>query len=275
MSNAKKIHNPKAHTPAVYIPCWLVQVSIQLLSLGAKTLYGRLAQWSNSTGQVYRTSHQLGLEIGTSYRSIENYLKELRDVELIGTFQQEKGGVNHYQFYDHPWMHEPIIDELIYKQDPPQDSVVPPTGSCGRVPQDPVAINKKEIKEIKSINNISATSKKLVDAEKPKTKQTLNIDDLKNDNPHNIHEEVLEDWLEVRKTKRSPVTKTAWSRINIELCKYMGDKIEAFETMVERGWTGFKADWMANTNNKSITSANFDHQSTKWAEPKFMEEFYL
>ena len=129
-------------------------------------------------------------------------------------------------------------------------------------------------------NNISTTSKKLAVAEKQKskTKQALTIDDLLKENPHNIPKQVIEDWFEVRKAKRSPVTKTAWSRINIELCKYMGDKIEAFETMVERGWTGFKAEWMTNAenkNNKSQNAVHFDHSCTKWAEPKFTEEFYL
>jgi len=153
-----KLHNPKSHAPAVYIPCWLIQVSIKLLSNGAKILYGRLSQWANSNGTVYRSIPQLAEELGCSERSIEEYLRELKNVSLIGTFHPQAGGVNHYEFYDHPWMHEPIKEQLVYKQDkfnstvyPPHDRVVPTTSSCGTPPHDRVVINNKEIKEIKCV----------------------------------------------------------------------------------------------------------------------------
>lgn len=168
---SKKIHNPKSYAPAVYIPCWLIQVSIKLLSHGAKMTYGRLSQWATSDGTVYRSASQLSQELGCSVRSIEYHLRELKDVELIGTFQPQLGGVNHFEFYDHPWMHEPINDNLVYKQDrftpavksdgtPPQDLAVPPARFCGTPPQDLADINNKEIERNKK------NSKPFVDSPK-------------------------------------------------------------------------------------------------------------
>lgn len=145
---SKRLHNPKSYSPAVYIPCWLAQVSIQLLSHGAKMCYGRLTQWANSKGKVYRSCNQLSEEIGASVGSIEKYLKELKDVGLIGTHHPQAGGVNHFEFYDHEWMHLDIKEQLLYKEDPPPNPTVPPVRSYGTPPPDSTDINIKEIKEL-------------------------------------------------------------------------------------------------------------------------------
>jgi hypothetical protein len=145
----RKLCNPRANAPAVYIPCWLSQVSIKLLSHGAKICYGRLSQWANSKGIVYRSCNQLAAEIGVSLASIEKYLKELRDQELIGTFQVEAGGVNHYEFYDHPWMHEPINEHLSYNDVPPDKSGGTPRNIRGYPPEDLTGLNKRNKKNTK------------------------------------------------------------------------------------------------------------------------------
>jgi hypothetical protein len=157
--NAIKLHNPKSHAPAVYIPCWLIQVSIKLISHGAKMTYGRLSQWADELGHAYRSAKQLGEELGTSADSIEKYLKELRTVKLLGTYHPQAGGVNHFEFYDHPWMHIPLKEQLVYKKDKrtlPPDLTVPPVRSYGTLPPDLTDINIKEIKRNKKdINTIA------------------------------------------------------------------------------------------------------------------------
>ena len=121
---SKKLHNPKSNFPSIYVACWLSQVSTKLLSLGAKFLYGRLAQWSNERGQVHRSAPLLAKEIGCSTRQVERYLKELRDCELIETYQCKDGGENYFLFYEHEWMFVPIIDELCYKNPAEQNALV-------------------------------------------------------------------------------------------------------------------------------------------------------
>ena len=150
-NKSKILHNPKSHAPAVYIPCWLIQVPNSLLSYAAKILYGRLAQWSNENGDVFRSYNQLSQEIGSSKRSINEYLRELRECGLIGTHHPQAGGLNHFEFYEHEWMHEKINPFLCYKSeiDPEQDSALPRAGFCSTPEQDSARINNKEIKEIK------------------------------------------------------------------------------------------------------------------------------
>lgn len=152
IKNTRKIHNPKSHAPAVYIPCWLIQVPNKLLSYAAKCLYGRLSQWSNESGDVYRSYNQLAQEIGSTQRSVNEYLRELRECGLIDTTQPQKGGLNHFIFYDHEWMYEPLNKALCYKSedDPEQNPALPPRAeSCSTPEQNPARINNKEIKDIK------------------------------------------------------------------------------------------------------------------------------
>jgi hypothetical protein len=92
----------------------------------------------------------------------------------------------------------------------------------------------------------------------------LSVNDILQDNPYQIPEQIIQDWIANRKQKRVAVTKTAWNKINKELAK-CDDPISAFEEMVLAGWQSFKAEWV----NKKTSSSNksfFDHDSTKWAE---------
>lgn len=115
-SQNKKSYNPKLGKlpDAVYIPSWLLQIPAVQLSYQAKLLYGRLAQWVNHQGVVYRSAKQLTFELGMSLSSVERTLKELRDVGLIGTYQTCSGGVNHYIFYEHKWMDVILHKNLQY-----------------------------------------------------------------------------------------------------------------------------------------------------------------
>jgi hypothetical protein len=147
-TQSKKLHNPKSHAPAVFIPCWLIQVPHKLLSFGAKLLYGRLAQWSNTNGDVFRSAPQLSKELGIGVRTIEKFIKELKNVELIETYHLQAGGQNYFRFFDHEWMHDKLVEEL----DPPNNRAVPPEQPCGTPPNNRADINIKEIKEIKDIS---------------------------------------------------------------------------------------------------------------------------
>lgn len=141
----KKLHNPKTHAPAVYIPCWLSQVPTSLLSNNAKMFYGRLAQWSNENGIVFRSLPQLSEEIGAPFTTLKRHLKELKDADLIGTYHPKSGGVNHYEFYHHKWMDEPIHGNLTFKADPGADMHLPQRRYAPTPGADVRHINKKEV----------------------------------------------------------------------------------------------------------------------------------
>lgn len=235
-TSSRKLHNPKAHTPAIYIPCWLIQVNVKLISHGAKLLYGRLSQWANTKGKVFRAVHALAEELGVSVSAIERYLKELRDLNLIGTFQPQKGGINHFEFYEHEWMYIDINEHLSYKEDPPSDLTVPPVKCDGTPPSDLTAINIKKIK----INKDIKTS--IVSLEK----KSLSLDFMLENNPHLITIALIQEWMSYRK---KPITTRVWNDMNNIMEKLMDDGIypeKAFETMLSGQWQGMQYRYFEN-----------------------------
>lgn len=72
---------------------------------------------------------------------------------------------------------------------------------------------------------------------------------MKENNPHELDEDVMKDWIKVRKTKRAAITKTAWMKY-LEIlseCKEAGlNPKDCFATAVANGWISIKADWFLN-----------------------------
>lgn len=237
---SKRLHNPKSHAPAVYIPCWLLQVPANHLSHAAKITYGRLSQWANEKGMVYRSAKQLAEEIGTSERSVERHLNELRYVELIGTYLPQAGGVNHFEFYDHPWMHEPINENLVYKSDknyPPTELSVPPDRIVGTPPTELADINKKEIK----INKIR--SKHTSSCVKP---ENLTVEDIVKNNPHEIPAELIAEW---KRSRKKPITQRVLNAFNKELSLIAEAGIaplNAVNKMLDKQWSTVELRFFSN-----------------------------
>jgi hypothetical protein len=69
--------------------------------------------------------------------------------------------------------------------------------------------------------------------------------------PDDVDEQVWSDWLATRKAKKAPVTQTALDGIHREAQKAGLTLEAALQTMCERNWQGFKAEWLKTTVNKS------------------------
>ena len=67
--------------------------------------------------------------------------------------------------------------------------------------------------------------------------------------PSGVEIEVWNDFLELRKAKRAPLTKTALDGIEREAAKAGWTLNDALSETVARGWRAFKADWVKETNN--------------------------
>ncbi|WP_448647110.1 replication protein [Pseudomonas mohnii] len=86
-------------------------------------------------------------------------------------------------------------------------------------------------------------------AEKPARKKPFGLKQMIADNPHAIPEQLLVDWLSLRKTKRAATTPTVWDSLNAEIAKCQSEfGIDATTAMTEAllaGWQGFRAAWIA------------------------------
>jgi uncharacterized protein YmfQ (DUF2313 family) len=77
-------------------------------------------------------------------------------------------------------------------------------------------------------------------------KVVFSLTQILKDNPHNIPEEMLDDWLQVRKVKKVPMSATAWKGTNSVMNKLAEaglNPIECFESMVASGWQGMKVSY--------------------------------
>jgi hypothetical protein len=63
--------------------------------------------------------------------------------------------------------------------------------------------------------------------------------------PVGVEKEVWSDFLALRKAKKAPVTVTSLAGIKREADKANWSLARAITECVERGWTGFKAEWVA------------------------------
>lgn len=70
-----------------------------------------------------------------------------------------------------------------------------------------------------------------------------------------ISKQIADDWITLRKQKRASVTETAIRGIQREADK-AGVSLEvALSTCCERGWTGFKAEWVSNAKGVEYSAA--------------------
>ena len=123
----------------------------------------------------------------------------------------------------------------------------------------------------KEINPPPAESPAVVEG-KPARKPPFGMVQMLADNPHQIPDQLLVDWLALRKTKRAAVSQTVWGSLNAELTKCVELGITASDAMTEAlaaGWQGFKVSWIVNRlaqSDRALTTASAgpDFYSQAW-----------
>jgi uncharacterized protein YdaU (DUF1376 family) len=70
-----------------------------------------------------------------------------------------------------------------------------------------------------------------------------------------VSDQTANDWIALRKTKKAPVTQTALNGILLEAGKAGLSLDAALRTCCERGWAGFKADWLKEKTGNSVQEA--------------------
>jgi len=93
--------NPYKKYNGSFIPEWLLPRDE--ISAGAKLCFARLARFAGQNGKAYPKIETLANALGVSKRQCSNYLKELKEVNLIESEQQGLGQPNIYYFLDHKW----------------------------------------------------------------------------------------------------------------------------------------------------------------------------
>jgi phage replication O-like protein O len=124
----------------------------------------------------------------------------------------------------------------------------------------------------KEINEPPVETPPVAAEAKPSRKTPFGMVQMRGSNPHQVPDQLLVDWLALRKTKRATVSVTVWDALNAELAKCAALGITATDAMTEAlsaGWQGFKADWIANRlaqagRSQAAASSTPDFYSTTW-----------
>ncbi len=69
--------------------------------------------------------------------------------------------------------------------------------------------------------------------------------------PDGVSDSVWQDFVALRKAKKSPITMTALLRISLQADKAGVSLQSALETCCARGWVGFEADWLEKDKPKA------------------------
>ena len=82
--------------------------------------------------------------------------------------------------------------------------------------------------------------------------ETINNKQIEDIRPSDVDISIWQDFVKHRRAKKSPITKTALNLIRSEATKANWKLDDALTEICSRGWTGFKAEWVANKNNDSV-----------------------
>lgn len=170
---------------------------------------------------------------------------QVRELEEIGRRLQEVGLIDETL--------SPVAwDELQYRSD----------NSNERVKK---YREKQKLAKVKRTGNVSVTAQELdteldTDIDNKLSKRGRASIPLK---PESVNQDVWDDFLAIRKAKRAPLTNTALDAIQREAAKAGWTLNEALSESVARGWQGFKADWVKETNNgKNTRTGGADRRSS-------------
>ena len=130
--------------------------------------------------------------------------------------------------------------------------------------------NQKVENEVKQIPTPSSSSASASSSSFLSSKNTKTVAP-----PFGVTESVWQDWLKLRKEKKAAVTQTALDGIEREAKKAGVSLQTALETCCQRGWAGFKAEWMEEKMTPAQKAQNNMHQLTRglsapkpfWAKP--------
>lgn len=90
--------------------------------------------------------------------------------------------------------------------------------------------------------------------------------------PDDIPAQVWSDWLQIRKAKRLPLTKTAWDAMLVEAEKVGYSAEEMVRCCVEHGWASFKAQWLINEQEKNERAAGMPPKANRPLQRQDLED---
>lgn len=216
----------------------------------------KLADNANDLGECWPSHQHIADQCEISRRSVINHINKLEEMGLLRREYRTKNNEKQSNLYYLTLDGEGSAgDSLPSERDaPPSAGDSPP--SAGDAP--PPSAGDAHRTSHSSESVIEPVNESL----KPKDRLIAS----------GVDKQVLEDYLAVRKAKRSPLTHTAIDRLETEARKASLDLAEVVRICAERSWVGFNAGWNVNTPaNQQPPIQNFNAQD--YGKPVIPEKF--
>jgi hypothetical protein len=169
-----------------------------------------LADWANDEGLCWPSIDRIAVKASLTPRAVQKTIKSLEEAQFLRR-EEIRGKGNKY------WVSLPLNHVH------PRTTFTPPPNHVHPTPE-PRSPNTSKIHQRTTKSNIAAK-------------------------PESVSEDVWRDFIELRKAKRAPLSNTALQAIEREAGKAGWTLNDALAESVARGWQGFKADWVKETNN--------------------------
>ena len=215
--------------------CWPLQ-----MPLTAKAVLMSLADNANDHGECWPSQPQIAMRACMSDRSVRNAIKWL---EGAGYLVADRSNGRHTRYTVCPTPEQ--------RSTPERDSTPEPRSAK---PRNQVPEPRKDVPEPRK--DVPPNHQEPSLTVRSNRKDTRARADML----HGIPEGLANDYLAIRKAKKSPLTKTAVEGLEREAAKAGISLEDAIRTCCERGWVGFKADWI---NGEQDRRSNVIHPPSR------------
>ncbi|WP_368640460.1 helix-turn-helix domain-containing protein [Castellaniella ginsengisoli] len=223
--------------------CW----PLQGMSPAQKSVLISLADNANDHGVCWPSVAGIAQRTCLSERAVQNAIKWLISARVLSA-KERPGTSSVYQIT--PAAYAPPQEMHPAGNAPhPRTSCTPPPQEMHPTPAD--AAPKPSLNRHRTTNEPSPPARRAaVDPDEPKP---LTVKDLQ---AEGIDRQVAAEFLALRKQKRARLTEIALEGIKREADKAGISLEKALRTSIERGWQGFRAEWVRD--KESIAKTSFD-----------------
>lgn len=205
-------------------------------------VFETIFQFWNKSRKCFLSNPEISRRTGVAITQVKEAIayfeghKELERVQI---------GMKRYLRQPHKAVEIPS-SEIDQKELAPNDSTCTKDthvarNRAGGGPKSGQGVARNRATEIKNLNKEFKKDKTPISPSGKK--DSFGLSQMLEENPFNIPEQMISDWLEVRKTKRAKMTATAWKGTNSVLQKLRQhglNPVDCFESMVASGWQGIK-----------------------------------
>jgi DNA-binding transcriptional MocR family regulator len=199
---------------------WAVEQQLPALQ---KLVLLMLANRTNSdTGQCNPSHDRLAADCGMHKDSVKRAIAVLADKGLLEIQHRSQEGIS-------------LPNQYLLKMGGVGAHSTP--GGCSQHPR--VGAHSTTKQEVKPVKETKTRA--------PRFDAQAHLESL------SVDPSIARDWLELRKAKKLPVTETAVKGVTREAEKAQMSMDEALRTCCERGWGGFNAKWLEDSQSTSKT----------------------